>query len=188
VLWIGICGIGICGHILTSVFFFLRAFSFFLFFLEEITAKDHALVKEHFDHAKVEKEKEGLRNELSKMKKLLEDNSETIDSQNQELIKLTSMIQKMDAMAIQQRNEYEQVINERDILGKARYFFSVRCSLVCIFLFVVAFFVSRICGESCLTKFFFPLSSFLFHLSSSFFFHLSSFFFLLFVFTLQALN
>merc|ERR1740138_1366236 len=27
------------------------------------------------------------------------------------------MIQKMDAMAIQQRNEYEQVINERDILG-----------------------------------------------------------------------
>merc|ERR1711935_984812 len=84
---------------------------------EEITAKDHALVKEHFDHAKVEKEKEGLRNELSKMKKLLEDNSETIDSQNQELIKLTSMIQKMDAMAIQQRNEYEQVINERDILG-----------------------------------------------------------------------
>jgi len=84
---------------------------------EEITAKDHALVKEHFDHAKVEKEKEGLRNELSKMKKLLEDNAETIDSQNQELIKLTSMIQKMDAMAIQQRNEYEQVINERDILG-----------------------------------------------------------------------
>ena len=92
---------------------------FFSFCLEEITAKDHALVKEHFDHAKVEKEKEGLRNELSKMKKLLEDNSETIDSQNQELIKLTSMIQKMDAMAIQQRNEYEQVINERDILGKA---------------------------------------------------------------------
>ena len=51
------------------------------------------------------------------MKKLLDDNAETIDSQNQELIKLTSMIQKMDAMAIQQRNEYEQVINERDILG-----------------------------------------------------------------------
>ena len=124
---IGICGsvlwIGICGHILTSVFFFLRAFSFFLFLLEEITAKDHALVKEHFDHAKVEKEKEGLRNELSKMKKLLEDNSETIDSQNQELIKLTSMIQKMVALAIQQRNEYEQVINERDILGKARLVF-----------------------------------------------------------------
>lgn len=84
---------------------------------EEITAKDHALVKEHFDHAKVEKEKEGLRNELSKMKKLLEDNGETIDSQNAELLKLTSMIQKMDGMAIQQRNEYEQVVNERDILG-----------------------------------------------------------------------
>ena len=72
---------------------------------EEITAKDHALVKEHFDHAKVEKEKEGLRNELSKMKKLLEDNAETIDSQNQELIKLTSMIQKMDGKSTFKKNK-----------------------------------------------------------------------------------
>ena len=153
-------------------------------------------MKEHFDHAKVEKEKEGLRNELSKMKKLLEDNSETIDSQNQELIKLTSMIQKMDAMAIQQRNEYEQVINERDILGKACLVFDA-ASFAFFCLWWHSLF-SRICGESCLTKFFFPLSSFLFSLSSSFFFfllssfffHLSSFFFLLssFCFTLQALN
>lgn len=75
---------------------------------EEITAKDHALVKEHFDHAKVEKEKEGLRNELSKMKKLLEDNAETIDSQNQELIKLTSMIQKMDGKSTFKKNKMER--------------------------------------------------------------------------------
>jgi len=33
---------------------------------EEITAKDHALVKEHFDHAKVEKEKEGTYREKEK--------------------------------------------------------------------------------------------------------------------------
>jgi hypothetical protein len=33
---------------------------------EEITAKDHALVKEHFDHAKVEKEKEGTYREKKK--------------------------------------------------------------------------------------------------------------------------
>ena len=84
---------------------------------EEITAKDQALVKEHFDHQKVEKQREQLKNELSKMKKLLEANAETIDSQNVELLKLTNMIQQMDAMAIQQRNEYDQVVNERDILG-----------------------------------------------------------------------
>ena len=84
---------------------------------EEITAKDQALVKEHFDHQKVEKQHEQKKNELSKMKKLLEANAETIDSQNAELLKLTNMIQQMDAMAIQQRNEYDQVVNERDILG-----------------------------------------------------------------------
>merc|ERR1719372_21423 len=38
---------------------------------EEITAKDHALVKEHFDHQKVEKHKEQLKNELARMRKLL---------------------------------------------------------------------------------------------------------------------
>ena len=122
VLWIGVIDRYLWDRYLwthSDLCVFLSSGIFFFSLLEEITAKDHALVKEHFDHAKVEKEKEGLRNELSKMKKLLEDNSETIDSQNQELIKLTSMIQKMDAMAIQQRNEYEQVINERDILGKA---------------------------------------------------------------------
>lgn len=84
---------------------------------EEITAKDHALVKEHFDHAKVEKQKEQHKNELSKMRKLLLGNSETIEGQNAELLKATHMIQQMDQVALQQRNEYDQVINERDILG-----------------------------------------------------------------------
>jgi chromosome segregation ATPase len=36
---------------------------------EEIIAKDHALVKEHFNHHSVDKEKETLRNELTKIKK-----------------------------------------------------------------------------------------------------------------------
>lgn len=35
---------------------------------EEIAAKDLALVKEHFDHVKVEKEKEALRVEVTKSK------------------------------------------------------------------------------------------------------------------------
>jgi len=39
---------------------------------EEITSKDHALVKEHFDHHKVEKEKETLQQELSRYKKKIE--------------------------------------------------------------------------------------------------------------------
>jgi len=84
---------------------------------EEITAKDHALVKEHFEHQKVDKQKDQLKNELSKMKSLLDSNEQTITSQNTEVLKLAHMIQKMDDEALRQRKEYDQAINERDILG-----------------------------------------------------------------------
>jgi chromosome segregation ATPase len=84
---------------------------------EEISAKDRALVLEHFDHQKVEKVGDKLALEVDKMKKQLEANAATIESQNLELTKLTQMISSMDAEALRQRNEYDQVINERDILG-----------------------------------------------------------------------
>merc|ERR1711865_808741 len=84
---------------------------------EEITAKDHALVKERFDHQKVEKQKEQLKNELARMRKLLEANEHTINNQDAEIRKLTHMIRRMDDEALDQRKEYDQVINERDILG-----------------------------------------------------------------------
>merc|ERR1712070_1034456 len=84
---------------------------------EEITAKDHALVKEHFDHQKVEKHKEQLKNELARMRKLLEANEHTINNQDAEIRELTHMIRRMDDEALDQRKEYDQVINERDILG-----------------------------------------------------------------------
>ena len=35
---------------------------------EEITTKDHGLVKEHFEHHKVQREKDVLRNEVNKVK------------------------------------------------------------------------------------------------------------------------
>ena len=84
---------------------------------EEITAKDMALVKEHFDHMRADKEGEQLKNELSKIKKLLEASEKTIASQNAEIQKLTGLIKKMDEATLSQRKEYDQVINERDILG-----------------------------------------------------------------------
>ncbi|CAM9510540.1 unnamed protein product [Chrysoparadoxa australica] len=84
---------------------------------EEITAKDHALVKEHFDHHKAEKQREQMRNELDRMKRLLESNDDVIHKQDSEVRRLAAMIRKMDEEALKQRNEYDQVINERDILG-----------------------------------------------------------------------
>lgn len=84
---------------------------------EEITAKDYALVVEHGDHQKVEKQREQMRNEMDRLKRLLESNDDIIHKQDAEIRRLAGMIRKMDEEALRQRKEYDQVINERDILG-----------------------------------------------------------------------
>ena len=52
---------------------------------EEITAKDHSLVKEHFDHHKVEKQKDVLNNELTKIRKQIQSSEQIIVNQEQEV-------------------------------------------------------------------------------------------------------
>ena len=84
---------------------------------EEISAKDSALVKEHFDHQKVQKQREQQRNEISRMKRLGDQYDNIIHKQDAEIRRLASMIRRMDEEALTQRKEYDQVINERDILG-----------------------------------------------------------------------
>jgi chromosome segregation ATPase len=84
---------------------------------EEVAAKDVALVKEHFDHQKVEKQKEQHKSELARLRALLAANEETINNQDAEVRKLSTLIRRMDEEALEQRKEYDQVINERDILG-----------------------------------------------------------------------
>lgn len=84
---------------------------------EEVAAKDVALVKEHFDHQKVEKQKEQHKNELARLRTLLATNDETITNQDAEVRKLTTLLRRMDDEALEQRKEYDQVLNERDILG-----------------------------------------------------------------------
>jgi len=84
---------------------------------EEIAAKDEALVKESFAHQKVEKSCEQMRNEISRCKRLLGSNDDVIHKQDAEIRRLAAMIRRMDDEALTQRKEYDQVINERDILG-----------------------------------------------------------------------
>jgi chromosome segregation ATPase len=84
---------------------------------EEIVAKDHALVKEHFERNKVEKKKDHAKQELAKRKKLLADAEDTLEKQHAEIGKLTHVIAKMDDDMLRQHKEYDQVISERDILG-----------------------------------------------------------------------
>ena len=76
-----------------------------------------ALVKEHFDHMKVDKEKDALRTELNKAKIQIKEAEAANDSQKAEIDKLNHIINEADNERQRQKKEYDIVINERDILG-----------------------------------------------------------------------
>jgi chromosome segregation ATPase len=84
---------------------------------EEIITKDQAIVKEYFDYQRVEKLREHIQNELNRKNLLLDSNTELIKQQDIEIKRLLSTIKRMDDESLSQRKEYDQVINERDILG-----------------------------------------------------------------------
>jgi len=84
---------------------------------EEIHAKDQSLVKEHFDHMKVEKEKDNLREQLAKLKGLGGKNEDLVTQFGAETAKLNAIINEADQERERQKKECEVVVNERDILG-----------------------------------------------------------------------
>jgi len=84
---------------------------------EEITAKEGALVKEHFEHIKVEKETEQLTNENLKIRHQILEAQQTMNSQKVEISKLNHIINEADQERVRQKKAYEDVINARDILG-----------------------------------------------------------------------
>ncbi|NXI73755.1 CFA58 protein, partial [Anseranas semipalmata] len=83
---------------------------------EEITDKEAALVKAHLEHQQTEREKESLKAELLKMKKQALETKHFIENQEAEERKLLKIIAEADAERLKQKNEYDQVINKRDIL------------------------------------------------------------------------
>ncbi|KAJ8415995.1 hypothetical protein AAFF_G00380170 [Aldrovandia affinis] len=84
---------------------------------EEISVKESALVKEHLDFQRVEKEKESLKAELQKMKQQAQETKQFIDNQEAEERKLLKIIGDADAERLRQKKQLDQVISERDILG-----------------------------------------------------------------------
>ncbi|NXV82035.1 CFA58 protein, partial [Atlantisia rogersi] len=84
---------------------------------EEITEKEAGLVKAHLEHQRTEKEKELLKSELLNMRKGALETKETIEVQELEEKKLLKIIAEADAERLKQKQEFDQVINERDILG-----------------------------------------------------------------------
>jgi chromosome segregation ATPase len=84
---------------------------------EEIASKDQAIVKEHFEYQRAEKLMEVTKGKLERTNESLGANHELIRQQENELRNLTSTLRRMDEEALAQRKEYDNVINERDILG-----------------------------------------------------------------------
>merc|ERR1712139_595276 len=84
---------------------------------EEIKDKDSALIKEHFEHHKVQKANEDIKEKLSNAQKRMKNLTNIVETQRAEIKKLESTIQEAEQEKQSQQKEYEGVISERDILG-----------------------------------------------------------------------
>merc|ERR1739848_99954 len=84
---------------------------------EEIKEKDQALIKEHFDHHKVSKLCETVKDQMEKAKKKQQQLAHQVETQNADIKKLESTIHDAETERQNQKREYENVISDRDILG-----------------------------------------------------------------------
>ncbi|XP_010157511.1 PREDICTED: coiled-coil domain-containing protein 147 [Eurypyga helias] len=91
---------------------------------EQIKEKEAALVKAHLEYQQTEEEKESLKAELIKMKKQALETKHFIENQEAEERILRKTIAEAEAEGLKQKKEFDQVINERAILGSQL----VRCN------------------------------------------------------------
>ncbi|CAM9749267.1 unnamed protein product, partial [Phaeothamnion confervicola] len=83
---------------------------------EEITSKDHALVREHFHHHNVDKDREALRNDVAKLRKQIGASEHVADNQRAEVLKLGRIISEADAELQRQTKEHDAILGEKHIL------------------------------------------------------------------------
>jgi len=84
---------------------------------EEIKEKDQALIKEHFDHTKMQKICETIKDNMEKAKKRQQQLQGQKETQQAEIKKLESRLQEAEVERNSQKRKYEEIISERDILG-----------------------------------------------------------------------
>jgi DNA repair exonuclease SbcCD ATPase subunit len=82
----------------------------------DIETKDVSLIKEHYEHHRVEKDKESLRNELTRVQKQIQSCEQILSSQESEISKLNAIIAEADAEKTRQSKEYESVVAEKNLL------------------------------------------------------------------------
>jgi hypothetical protein len=95
------------------------------------------LAKEHFEHAKLEKEKEGLSGQIAKIQQQFEEAQQMIQNQQAEENKLRHIIDEADSEMMRQKKEYESIVQERVSIFilfylnyKNTYLYILRISLV----------------------------------------------------------
>merc|ERR1719171_769801 len=84
---------------------------------EEIKEKDSQLIKEHFEHHRVSKDSEKIKESLDKATKRQKHLQQCVDQHAAEIKKLEATIQEAEVERQNQKKEFEGVISERDILG-----------------------------------------------------------------------
>merc|ERR1712100_510646 len=84
---------------------------------EEIKEKDSQLIKEHFEHHRVSKDSEKIKESLDKATKRQKNLQQCVDQHGAEIKKLEATIQEAEVERQNQKKEFEGVISERDILG-----------------------------------------------------------------------
>ncbi|KAJ3073679.1 hypothetical protein HDU98_000952 [Podochytrium sp. JEL0797] len=83
---------------------------------EEIAAKESEIAKGHFEHSKLEKAKEGLALQITKLQTQFEEAQAAIKHRLAEENKLRHVIDEGDAARSKLKKEYDSVVQARDVL------------------------------------------------------------------------
>eukprot|EP00668_Euglena_longa_P014033 GGOE01017999.1.p1 GENE.GGOE01017999.1~~GGOE01017999.1.p1 ORF type:complete len:995 (-),score=407.71 GGOE01017999.1:300-3284(-) len=83
---------------------------------DEIQQKEKQLVEEHVQHQKLQREKKEYQQKIKRHKTMIESNDKKIIQLGDEIHKLNQIIREADVEIGKQRRDYENVMNERDIL------------------------------------------------------------------------
>ncbi|CAM6008539.1 unnamed protein product [Sphagnum balticum] len=84
---------------------------------EELISKDNALIKEHFDYLKLEKEREQLKMEVSKGVVKIKNTDMAVAQHLTNIVNLNRIIGEADAEKMQLKKDLETTKSERDVLG-----------------------------------------------------------------------
>mmetsp|Transcript_49665 Transcript_49665/g.88748 ORF Transcript_49665/g.88748 Transcript_49665/m.88748 type:complete len:980 (-) Transcript_49665:310-3249(-) len=84
---------------------------------DEIQQKEKSLVEEHIQQQKLQREKKEYQQKIKRHKTMIETNDKKITQLSQEINKLNQIINEADTEKSKQKRDYENVMNERDILG-----------------------------------------------------------------------